>query len=84
RQLTYLAVEAINNRQRSDREISMAKLYTATLVKEVANEVLQMHGGYGYMEEYPICRIYRDVAAFTIGAGTNEIMREIIARQSGL
>jgi len=52
--------------------------------KEVANEVLQLHGGYGYMEEYAVCRIYRDVAAFTIGGGTNEVMREIIAKQSGL
>lgn len=84
RQLTYLAVEAINSGQRSDKEISMAKLFTASLVKEVADEVLQMHGGYGYMEEYPVCRMYRDVAAFTIGAGTNEVMREIIAKQSGL
>lgn len=84
RQLTYLAVEAIISGQRSDKEISMAKLYTATLVKEVANEVMQLHGGYGYMEEYPICRMYRDVAAFTIGAGTNEVMREIIAKHIGL
>ncbi len=84
RQLTYLATEAINSGQRTDREISMAKLYTAVLVKEIANEVLQIHGGYGYMEEYPICRMYRDVAAFTIGAGTNEVMREIIAKQSGM
>jgi citronellyl-CoA dehydrogenase len=84
RQLTYLATEAINSGQRTDREISMAKLFTANLVKEVATETLQLHGGYGYMEEYPICRMYRDVAAFTIGAGTNEIMREVIAKQSGL
>jgi citronellyl-CoA dehydrogenase len=84
RQLTYLAVEAYNAGQRSDKEISMAKLFTATLVKEVANEVLQIHGGYGYMEEYPVCRLYRDVAAFTIGAGTNEVMREIIAKHYGL
>jgi citronellyl-CoA dehydrogenase len=84
RQLTYLAVEAYNTGQRGDKEISMAKLFTATLVKEVADQVFQMHGGYGYMEEYPVCRIYRDVAAFTIGAGTNEVMREIIAKQSGL
>lgn len=84
RQLTYLAVDAVNSGIRAEKEISMAKLYTANLVKEVANEVLQMHGGYGYMEEYPVCRIYRDVAAFTIGGGTNEVMREIIAKQSGL
>ena len=83
RQLTYMAVDAANKGIRADKEISMAKLFTASLVKEVANAVLQMHGGYGYMEEYPVCRIYRDVAAFTIGGGTNEIMCEIIAKQSG-
>jgi len=84
RQLTYLAVDAVNSGIRAEKEISMAKLFTANLVKEVANEVLQMHGGYGYMEEYPVCRVYRDVAAFTIGGGTNEVMREIIAKQTGL
>jgi len=84
RQLTYLAVDATNRGIGAEKEISMAKLFTANLVKEVANEVLQLHGGYGYMEEYPVCRIYRDVAAFTIGGGTNEVMREIIAKQSGL
>jgi citronellyl-CoA dehydrogenase len=84
RQLTYMAVDVANSGIRADKEVSMAKLFTASLVKEVADEVLQLHGGYGYMEEYPVCRIYRDVAAFTIGGGTNEVMREIIARQSGL
>lgn len=84
RQLTYLAVDAANSGTRAEKEISMAKLFTANLVKEVANEVFQMHGGYGYMEEYPVCRMYRDVAAFTIGGGTNEVMLEIIAKQSGL
>jgi citronellyl-CoA dehydrogenase len=84
RQLTYMAVDVANKGIRADREVSMAKLFTASPVKEVADEVLQLHGGYGYMEEYPVCRIYRDVAAFTIGGGTNEVMREIIARQSGL
>jgi citronellyl-CoA dehydrogenase len=84
RQLTYMAVDVANKGIRADREVSMAKLFTASLVKEVADEVLQLHGGYGYMEEYPVCRIYRDVAGFTIGGGTNEVMREIIARQSGL
>ncbi len=83
RQLTYLAVDALNRGGRAEKEVSMAKLFTTTLVKRVADEVMQLHGGYGYMEEYPVCRIYRDVAAFTIGAGTNEIMREIIARRSG-
>ena len=60
----------------------MAKLYACELVKRVAETVLQLHGGYGYMEEYPISRFYRDVAAFGIGAGTSEIMREIIAKEA--
>ncbi|MBI4255960.1 MAG: acyl-CoA/acyl-ACP dehydrogenase, partial [Candidatus Rokubacteria bacterium] len=63
---------------------SMAKLFSCEQVKHVANEVFQLHGGYGFIEEYPICRLYRDVAAFTIGAGTSEIMREIIAREEQL
>jgi citronellyl-CoA dehydrogenase len=64
--------------------VSMAKLFSCEHVKQVANEVFQLHGGYGFIEETPVCRLYRDVAAFTIGAGTSEIMREIIAREEKL
>jgi citronellyl-CoA dehydrogenase len=82
RQLTYFACDRLNRTASAQKEVSMAKLYACELVKRVAETVLQLHGGYGYMEEYPVCRFYRDVAAFGIGAGTSEIMREIIAKEA--
>lgn len=82
RQLTYFACDRLNRTASAQQEVSMAKLYACELVKRVAETVLQLHGGYGYMEEYPVCRFYRDVAAFGIGAGTSEIMREIIAKEA--
>ncbi|MDP7599224.1 MAG: acyl-CoA dehydrogenase family protein [Acidimicrobiales bacterium] len=63
-----------------DIAVSMAKLHAADAVQSVAAEILQLHGGFGQMEESPIPRYYRDVAGFSIGAGTSEIMRELIAR----
>lgn len=65
-------------------EVSMAKWWTTDLAKRVAAECMQLHGGYGYMEEYEIARRYRDVAVTSIYAGTNEIMKEIIAKNIGL
>ncbi len=62
------------------KEASMCKLHAAELQKKVADECLQMFGGYGYMEEYPIARAYRDTRVGTIAGGTSEIMREIIAK----
>lgn len=50
----------------------------------VAYDCVQLHGGYGYMEEYPICRWYRDIRASSIYAGTTEIMKTIIAKDLGL
>ncbi|MDL1898988.1 acyl-CoA dehydrogenase [Anaerolineae bacterium CFX7] len=82
RQLTYYACDRLNRTASAQQEVSMAKLYACELVKRVAETALQLHGGYGYMEEYPIARFYRDVAAFGIGAGTSEVMREIIAKEA--
>lgn len=65
-------------------EVSMAKWWTTDLAKKVATECLQLHGGYGYMEEYEIARRYRDVAVSSIYAGSNEIMKTIIAKQMDL
>ncbi len=65
-------------------EVSMAKWWTSDLQKKVAGECLQLHGGYGFMEEYPISTDYRDAAVQSIYAGTNEIMKVIIARRLGL
>ncbi len=63
---------------------SIAKLYTAELSRRVVNEALQVHGGYGYMDEFPISRFYRDQKILEIGEGTNEVQRLVIARGLGL
>jgi short-chain 2-methylacyl-CoA dehydrogenase len=62
---------------------AMAKLYTGELAHRVANQSLQIHGGYGYMDEYAISRLYRDQKVLEIGEGTNEVQRLVIARQLG-
>jgi len=67
-----------------DREISIAKLFATEAAGGVAHECAQIFGGYGYMEESLIARLVRDSLAFTVGAGTSEVMREIIAREAGL
>jgi acyl-CoA dehydrogenase len=65
-------------------EVSMAKWWTTDLQKKLTSECLQLHGGYGFMEEYPISADYNDAAVQSIYAGTNEIMKVIIARRLGL
>ena len=81
RGLTYQAARLLSDGDpTADMAVSMAKLHGADAVQAVAAEVLQLHGGYGQIEESPIPRYYRDVAGFSIGAGTSEIMREIISR----
>jgi alkylation response protein AidB-like acyl-CoA dehydrogenase len=62
---------------------AMAKLYTGELAHRVANHALQIHGGYGYMDEYAISRFYRDQKVLEIGEGTNEVQRLVIARHLG-
>jgi acyl-CoA dehydrogenase len=66
------------------QEVSMAKYWLGEMVNRVAYQSLQIFGGYGYMEEYRICRIYRDVRSLSIFAGTSEIMKLIISRNLGL
>ncbi len=66
------------------KEVAMAKLYTCEMACRVADRALQIFGGYGYMEEYPAARAFRDFRLGPIGGGTSEIMREIIARSYGL
>jgi acyl-CoA dehydrogenase len=66
------------------KEVSMAKLWTTELQKRLTSECLQLFGGYGFMNEYPIAADYADAAVQTIYAGTSEIMRLIIARRLGL
>jgi len=63
------------------RAASMAKLYSSETAVRVANRAVQIHGGYGYVKEYPVERAYRDAKICTIGEGTSEIQRLVIARQ---
>jgi alkylation response protein AidB-like acyl-CoA dehydrogenase len=62
-------------------ESSMAKLYAGEVAVRVANEAVQIHGGYGFIKDYPVEKFYRDVKLCTIGEGTSEIQRMVIARQ---
>jgi hypothetical protein len=66
---------------RFTRESSMAKLYASEVAVSVANEAVQIHGGYGFIKDYPAEKYYRDVKLCTIGEGTSEIQRLVIARQ---
>jgi alkylation response protein AidB-like acyl-CoA dehydrogenase len=66
------------------REAAMAKLYTGVLSNRAVNISLQLHGGYGFMEESPISRLYRDQKILEIGEGTNEVQKMVIARHLGL
>ena len=80
REFTYSTVWKFLQGQIVVNECSMAKLFTSEMQKRTVDTCLQYFGGYGYMEDYPICRAYRDVRVGTIAGGTSEIMREIIAK----
>ena len=84
RALTYNALRQFHEGRDCIREVSMAKLMTQRALLEVADECLQIHGGYGYMREYGIERAVRDARLGPIGGGTDEIMKEILGRQMGL
>ncbi|MCX6389113.1 MAG: acyl-CoA dehydrogenase family protein [Solirubrobacterales bacterium] len=84
RQMTYMTAWRFNNGEYPVREISMAKLYSARIAVEVADECIQIHGGAGYMKEYGSERVWRDMRLNRIGAGTDEIMLDVIGRSYGL
>ena len=66
---------------RVTRESAMAKLFASEAAVRIANEAVQIHGGYGFIKDYPVEKFYRDVKLCTIGEGTSEIQRLVIARQ---
>lgn len=82
--LTYHAVDACNSGKDPTLEVSMAKLHVADLSQKVVYDCLQFHGGYGFIEEYDVCRAYRDIRLLPIGGGTSEVMKEIVGKYSGL
>jgi short/branched chain acyl-CoA dehydrogenase len=84
RGLVYRAAWLKDEGREFATEAAMAKLYTGELSKRVADRALQIHGGYGFTDEYAISRLYRDQKVLEIGEGTNEIQRLVIARQLGL
>jgi len=83
RQLAYYAAYLVNNDMECVKEVSMAKLFCCETAFQIADRCLQIHGGYGYMTEYPISRAWRDTRLTTIGGGTSEVMKEIIGRLMG-
>ena len=80
RLLTRSAAEKKDRGERSDVEAGMAKLFASEICHEVAFEAMRIHGGYGYSQEYPVERYYRDAPLMVIGEGTNEIQRLVIAK----
>jgi alkylation response protein AidB-like acyl-CoA dehydrogenase len=84
RQMVYNTVWRITEGDYPVREISMAKLHASRIACEVADECIQIHGGAGYMKEYGIERVWRDLRLNRIGAGTDEIMLEVIGKSYGL
>jgi alkylation response protein AidB-like acyl-CoA dehydrogenase len=81
RLLNYRAAWMLDRGQRVTRESAMAKLFASEAAVRVANEAVQIHGGYGFIKDYPVEKFYRDVKLCTIGEGTSEIQRLVIARQ---
>ena len=81
RLLTLRAAWLKDHHRKTTLESSMAKLYTSEVAVRAANEAVQIHGGYGFIKDYPAEKFYRDVKLCTIGEGTSEIQRLIIARQ---
>ncbi|HXH47923.1 MAG TPA: acyl-CoA dehydrogenase [Terriglobia bacterium] len=82
RLLTWRAAALATQGKKVTRESSIAKLFASEVAVRVAGEAVQIHGGYGFIKDYPVEKFYRDVKLCTIGEGTSEIQRLIIARES--
>jgi len=83
RLLTYKAALEKDTGRSFTLTAAKAKLKTGRLAVRAAEEAVQIHGGYGYIEEYPVCRFYRDAKVLTIGEGTDEVQQMVIARALG-
>jgi alkylation response protein AidB-like acyl-CoA dehydrogenase len=81
RLLTFRAAWMKDAGQKATLDASMAKLYASEVAVRCANESVQIHGGYGFIKDYPAEKFYRDAKFCTIGEGTSEIQRLVIARQ---
>jgi hypothetical protein len=83
RSMVYKAAWLKDQGRPFGKEAAMAKLFTGELSNRAANAALQIHGGYGFMDEFPISRLYRDQKILEIGEGTNEVQRLVIAKHLG-
>jgi alkylation response protein AidB-like acyl-CoA dehydrogenase len=83
RLLTYKAAVLKDQGRNFTLTAAQAKLKTGRLAVRATEEAVQIHGGYGYIEEYPVCRFYRDAKILTIGEGTDEVQQMVIARALG-
>jgi short-chain 2-methylacyl-CoA dehydrogenase len=84
RLLVYRAAQLKERGEPFTLTAAQAKLITGRLAVRATEEAVQIHGGYGYIEEYPVCRFYRDAKILTIGEGTDEVQQMVIARQLGI
>jgi alkylation response protein AidB-like acyl-CoA dehydrogenase len=84
RRLAYHAASLYDTGVGCNMEVSMAKLFCSEMALRVINNAVQIHGGYGFMKEYMVERLYRDAKVSTIGAGTSQIMKYVIGREMGL
>ena len=81
RLLTLRAAFRKDNKRSTTREAAMAKLFASEVAVRVCDEAVQIHGGYGYMKDYPVEKFWRDSKICTIGEGTSEVQRLVIARE---
>src|SRR4029078_3561154 len=81
RQLTLHAARCYDSGERCDMEAGMAKLFASEVAMEIALDAVRIHGRYGYSTEYDVERYFRDAPLMIVGEGTNEIQRNVIARQ---
>jgi len=78
--LTFRAADLKNRGEKVTKESAMAKLYASEVAVRIANEAVQIFGGYGFLKDFPVEKFYRDVKLCTIGEGTSEIQKLVIAR----
>jgi alkylation response protein AidB-like acyl-CoA dehydrogenase len=84
RMYTYYAAWLRDRGRPYKTQASIAKLYASEIAVTAARDAVQVHGGYGFMEEFPVARFYRDSKVLEIGEGTSEVQRILIARDLGL
>jgi acyl-CoA dehydrogenase len=82
--MTDKAVEQFDAKELTPADAAKAKLFTTELAGKVIDKCLQLHGGYGYITEYPIARLYADIRVARIYGGTSEVMKLLIAKSMGM